>query len=207
MKSTVALLALVAVLAPGSRAGAADDLLTRMASVNPDLRTYTATMHAEVAMKSIPFLDLHLVGTYYHKEPNLNKLVFSSGVPIVAQQFDKLYANIEPPSRWKDVYSVSVVGDDGTTTIFRLIPRKRGNVDHIDAKADDRTATVTWMRWNYDNGGYAEMQNRYGTVNGSLLVHSQSGHVQEPGYTADITSTFDNYNVNVPIADSVFAGE
>ena len=49
MKSTVALLALVAVIAPGSRAGAADDLLTRMASVNPDLRTYTATMHAEVA--------------------------------------------------------------------------------------------------------------------------------------------------------------
>lgn len=204
MRTVLVWIALIALGIPGSQARAAGDLLARMAALNPTLRTFTATMHATVALKSFPFLNVQLVGTYYHKEPDQNKVVFSSGVPAVAQQFDKLYANIESPSRWQEVYSVTLVSDDGATTTFRLVPHKRGNVDHIDAKADDRTATVESMRWTYDNGGYAEMHNRYGRVNGDVVVMSQTGHVQEPGYTADITSTIDNYNINVPISDGVF---
>lgn len=204
MRTVLVWIALIALGIPGSQARAAGDLLARMAALNPSLRTFTATMHATVALKSFPFLNVQLVGTYYHKEPDQNKVVFSSGVPAVAQQFDKLYANIESPSRWQEVYSVTLVSDDGATTTFRLVPNKRGNVDHIEAKADDRTATVESMRWTYDNGGYAEMHNRYGRVNGNVVVMSQTGHVQEPGYTADITSTIDNYNINVPISDGVF---
>ncbi len=205
MKYATSLLALVALAVGGSPAGAAEDLLGRMAALNPNLHTFTATMHANVALKSFPFLSVQLVGTYYHKEPDQNKIVFTSGVPAVAEQFDKLYAHIESPSRWRDVYTVSVVSDDGATTTFRLVPRKKGNVDHIDAKAGDKTATVDWMRWSYDNGGYAEMNSRYGEVSGNLLVTSQTGHVQEPGYTADITSTIDNYRINAPLSDGVFA--
>lgn len=200
----LAIVALTAVGLAPARSSAADDLLTRMAGLNPTLRTFTATMHADVALKTFPFLDVHLAGTYYHKEPDRNKIVFTRGVPAVAQQFDELYAHIESPSRWSQVYTVTVVSDDGKSTTFRLVPRKRGNVDRIDAVADDRSATVRSMRWTYDNGGYAEMQNRYGTVDGNVVVLSQTGHVQEPGYTADITSTLDNYTINAPIADSVF---
>lgn len=203
---TFAALAAVAVLGlVPVRTVAGDDLLTRMGALNPTLRTFTATMHADVTLKTFPFMDVHLTGTYYHKEPDRNKIVFTSGVPMVAQQFDKLYAHIESPSRWSQVYNVTVVSDDGKSTTYRLVPRKRGNVDHIDAVADDRSATVRSMRWNYGNGGYAEMKNRYGTVEGNVVVLSQTGHVQEPGYTADITSTLDNYTFNAPIADSVFA--
>jgi hypothetical protein len=205
MKYVTVLFALAAIAASGSRAEGADDLLGRMAALNPNLHTFTATMHANVALKSFPFLSVELVGTYYHKEPDQNKIVFTSGVPAVAEQFDKLYAHIESPSRWRDVYTVSVVSDDGTTTTFRLVPRKRGNVDHVDARAGDKTATVDWMRWSYDNGGYAEMNSRYGDIGGNLLVTSQTGHVQEPGYTADITSTIDNYRINAPLSDGVFA--
>jgi hypothetical protein len=204
MRYTTVFIVLLAFGLGSGRAGAADDLLSRMAALNPNLHTFTATMHASVALRTFPFLNVQLVGTYYHKEPDQNKVVFTSGVPMVAEQFQKLYAHIESPSRWRDVYTVSTVSDDGTTTTFRLVPRKRGNVDNIDAKANDRTATVDSMRWNYDNGGYAEMKSRYGQVDGNLLVTSQSGHVQEPGYTADITSTIDNYRVNAPLSDSVF---
>lgn len=205
MKTLVTLLALAALGLAPVRTAAAGDLLGRMAAINPTLRTFTATMHADVTLKTFPFLNVHLIGTYYHKEPDRNKVVFTSGVPMVAQQFDKLYAHIESPSHWSQVYTVSVVSDDGQSTTFRLVPRKRGNVDHIDAVADDRSATVQSMRWNYDNGGFAEMRNRYGTVDGNLVIFSQTGHVQEPGYTADISSRLDNYTLNVPIADSVFA--
>jgi outer membrane lipoprotein-sorting protein len=185
-------------------AQAGGDLLARMAAVNPNLHAFTATMHANVAMKSFPFLSASLVGTYYHKEPDKTKVVFTSGVPIIASQFDKLYAHIESPGRWQEVYEVSVASDDGNVTTFRLVPRKHGNVDSIDARVDDKTATVTSMRWNYANGGYAEMTNHYGTVDGNTVVTSQTGHVQEPGYVADVTSTIDHYTINPDLPDSVF---
>jgi hypothetical protein len=183
---------------------AAATLLARMATLNPNLHTFTAALHAHVVMRSFPFLSADLEGTYYYEAPDKNKVDFTSGVPVVAQQFDKLYAHIESPSRWNDLYVVTTVSDDGRTAHFKLVPRKRGNVDSIDATADDGSATVTTMRWNYDNGGYAEMTNRYGRVKGNVVVEAQTGHVEEPGYVADITSTIDAYKINSALPDGVF---
>jgi hypothetical protein len=200
------LAALLCAAAPGP-AASPGGLLDRMASLNPNLRAFTATLRAHVTMKSFPFLSADLVGTYYYKQPDKYKVTFTSGVPLIAQQFDKLYAHIEPPSRWRDLYTVTVVSDDGATTAFRLVPRKRGNVEHIDATADDRTATVTSLRWNYYNGGDAEMTNHYGHQGGNVVVASQTGHVAEPGYVADISSTIDGYKLNPALSDDIFAGD
>lgn len=183
-------------------AGAA--LLARMAALNPDLHTSTATMHAHVVLRSFPFLSADLTGTYYYQAPDREKVVFTAGVPLVAQQFDKLYAHVESPSRWDSLYVVTMLSDDGTTSHFKLVPRKHGNVVEIDATADDKNATVTAMRWNYENGGYAEMTNRYGRVAGNLVVESQTGHVDEPGYVADIAATLDGYKINPPLPDGIF---
>lgn len=204
---TVLPLLLAAATLTAGRGVADSGLLDRMAALNPHLRSFTATMHAHVAMKSFPFLAADLVGTYYYKSPDKNKVVFTGGVPLVAKQFDNLYAHIEPPARWRDVYSVTVVSDSGTATHFRLVPRKQGNVNHIDATVEDRTATVTTMRWNYSNGGYAEMTNHYGTQAGNVVVESQSGHVTEPGYDADINSTIGDYKINPDLSDDLFSGQ
>jgi hypothetical protein len=182
----------------------AESLLVRMAQVNPNLHAFSATLRAHVAMKSFPFLAADLVGTYYYKEPDKNKVVFTSGVPVVAAQFDKLYAHIENPSQWQKVYIVTTVSDDGNTTAFKLVPRTAGNIDHIDALADDASATVKSMRWNYTNGGYAEMTNHYANVGGYVVVQSQTAHVELPGYAADITSTIDNYKFNPALSDGIF---
>ncbi|HVA34273.1 MAG TPA: hypothetical protein VNG31_09005 [Candidatus Baltobacteraceae bacterium] len=197
-----AALALVVTLAA---AGGGEGLLARMAALNPNLHSFTATLHADVALKSFPFLSAQLQGTYYYKEPDKNKVVFNSGVPLIAQQFDKLYANIPSPSQWASIYRITLVADDGTTSTFKLVPHKSGNVDHIDARVSDKTATVDTMRWNYVNGGYAEMTEHYGDVDGNTVVTAQTGHVEEPGYSADITSTIDHYTINPPLSDSVFA--
>jgi outer membrane lipoprotein-sorting protein len=186
-------------------AAAQSDLLGRMSALNPNLRTFSADMHVDAKMKSFPFVTLALQGTWYHQAPDKDKVVFTGGVPAVAQQFDKLYAHIEPPSRWRTVYDVKVVSDDGTVTTYRLTPLRQGNVDHVDVRASDRNATVQWTRWNYVNGGYAEMRNYYKTVDGTVVVGSQTGHVEEPGYTADIDSTVDDYKINVPLSPGTFA--
>jgi hypothetical protein len=185
-------------------AATAATLLARMAAVNPNLHSFTATLRAHVTMTSFPFLSADLVGTYYYKEPDRNKVVFTGGVPLVAQQFDKLYAHIESPSKWQQVYVVTLLSDDGTTARLRLVPRKGGNIKEIDATVADKNATVSSMRWNYDNGGYAEMTNRYGRVDGNLVVVAQTGEVQEPGYAGNITSTIGQYTMNPSLPDSVF---
>jgi hypothetical protein len=185
-------------------AGAAPDLLARMAAVNPSLRSYTATLHAEIHLLTFPFLSTDIVGTLYRKEPDREKLVVTSGLPFVAQNFGKLYPNIVSPSRWEQMFVVTQAGDDGGITRLRLVPRKRGNVDHIDVSVDDATALVTSLRWNYRNGGYALMKQRFAPIQGEELAIAEQGHIQEPGYVADITATLDGYHVNVPLSESIF---
>lgn len=187
---------------------AAATLLARMEALNTNLHTFTATLHAHVVMKTLPFLTANLVGAYYYQEPDKNRIVFISGMPLamplVGQQLDKLTAHIEKPSQWRELYTVTIVADDGKSTRFKLVPRKPGNIDSIDAKADDTSALVTSMRWNYSNGGYAEVTNHYVRLDGDWVVEAQDGHVQEPGYVADITSTIDNYKLNTPLPDGIF---
>jgi hypothetical protein len=182
-----------------------DDLLARAAAINPNLHTFAATLRAHVVMKSFPYLSADVSGNWYYRQPDKYKVVFTGGLPIIAQQFDKLYVRLEPPSQWKARNVVTVTSDDGIATHFHLVPRRQGNVESIDATVDDKSATVTSMRWNYAKGAYAEVRNRYQRIDGNEVVASQSGHVEEPGYTGDITSTVDDYKINASLPDGVFS--
>jgi outer membrane lipoprotein-sorting protein len=186
-------------------AAAGDELLSRAAAINPNLHSFAATLHAHVVMKSFPYLSADVTGDWYYRQPDKYKVVFNGGLPIIAQQFDKLYVRLEPPSQWRQRNVVSVESADGNTTHFRLVPRQSGNVQSIEAVVDDKSATVTSMRWNYTKGAYAEMHNRYALVDGNQLVQSQTGHVEEPGYVGDITATIGDYKVNTTLPAGTFS--
>ncbi len=180
------------------------DLVKRMTAAD-DLRSYTASVHADIAMHSFPYLSPSLDGTYYHKEPSKNKIVFTSGLPFIAQQFSKVYPQVESPARWDAVYDMAVESTDGSYTTLKLVPRKHGRIDHIDAKIDDRTADLVQLRWNYNDGGYATLDQSYGVVDGHRLVTQQTGHLDVPHYNADLKSTFSAFKLNADIPDSIFA--
>lgn len=188
--------------APGASAGS---LLQRMIAESGSVKSYTASVHADVAMHTFPYLSPSLDGTYYHKEPSKNKIVFTSGLPFIAKQFSKVYPEVESPSRWQQIYVISSEGDDGSFTTLKLVPRKHGRIDHIDAKIDDKTAEVVSMRWNYNDGGYATLQQTYGDVDGHRLVTQQTGHFEVPHYNADLKSTFSNFKIDAAIPDSIFS--
>ena len=57
-----------------------------------------------------------------------------------------------------------------------------------------------------DDGGTVKFTNTYDQVAGNFLIKAQTGKVDIPHYNADISSTFANYRVNVPINDQVFQG-
>lgn len=204
MKALISILALACAIVP-IVGGAQDDLLARMSDVNRNLHSYTATMKAHVALTTFPFLATDVVGTYYHKDPDLDKLEITSGLPAIAQQFGKLYPHIEPPSHWNDAFNVQKVSDDGSMTHFKLVPKKAGNVESIDATVDDKHATVSSMTWNYANGGSAQMNNTYSNVKGYEVVTAQTGTVNEPQYKGTISSTLSDYKMNPALADSVFS--
>jgi hypothetical protein len=180
------------------------DLFARMQALNPDLHSFTATMRAHVALTTFPFLATDIVATYYHKDPDLDKLDVQSGLPMLAQGFSKLYAHIEPPSQWNRVYVVTPGKDDGSTATFTLVPRTQGNVTKLIASVDDASATIKSLRWEFANGGWASVDQQYGHVNGEVVVTAQNGHVEEPGYTGTIAATLTDYKMNPDLPDSMF---
>ena len=200
-------LAAAALVPPPAGAQNSSALLSRLVALSSSVRSYTAQVHADIAMRTFPYLTPQLDGTYYHKEPSKDKLVFTSGVPLIASAFNKIYPHVESPSRWQDVYAIVNEGNDGRTTSFKLVPRHKARIDHIDARVDDRTAELLQLRWVYTDGGYATLDQTYGNVDGHELVTRQSGHVQVPNYTADVTSSFSNFKLDADIPDSIFAGE
>lgn len=181
------------------------DALRRLIALNGTLRSYTASVHADVQMHTFPFLSPSLDGMYYHKEPDKDKIVFTSGVPFIAKQFSNIYPHLESPAHWSEVYIISPVGDDGTYTKLKLLPRGHSRVDHVDAKIADKTGELAEMRWNYTDGSYALLDQSYSRIGPYMLVTRQSGHFEDPNYNADVSATFANFKLNANIPDSVFA--
>ena len=188
-----------------SRAQSADPsaLLQRMTQVNSGLQSYTASMHVDVALHTFPFLSPALDGTFYYKAPDKDAIVFDT-VPVLAKAFQKVYPKFDPPSRWPSLYTITVVGSDANTTTLRLVPKKHGRVAHLDVRVDNATATGASYAWTYEDGGDVTFDQQYMRVEGNYLVKSQTGKVNLPSYKADVTSTFSNYKLNVPISDKVF---
>ncbi len=204
--ASAAAAALLLTLSPSGQASTnSDQLLARVTSANSGPRSFTANVSADVVMHSFPYLTANVSGIYYHKEPSKDRVVFTSGVPFIAKQFSNVYPHVESPSRWHDVYDISVERDDGTYTTFKLVPRSRGRIDHIDAKVGDRSAELAQLRWNYVDGSYATMNQTYGKVGNYRLVTRETGHFENPNYNADVSSTFSNFKVNVAIPDSTFS--
>ena len=187
-----------------AQANAADALLKRMAQVNPGLQSYTATAHVDIALHTFPYLSPGLDVNYYYNAPDKQALVFNT-VPVIAQQFQKVYPRLDPPATWPSLYNFSVIGGDANATMLRLVPKRHGRVEHLDVKVENATALPSSFTWTYDDGGSVSFDQQYVHVQGDYLIKLQTGKVDLPSYKADVTSTFSNFKVNVPVPDSVFA--
>jgi outer membrane lipoprotein-sorting protein len=198
--------ALAPMLAHAQTSPPGSDVYARMQKLNAGLKSYQAVFHVDVHMRSFLPLNPSLDGTAYYKQPDKSAIVFNT-VPILAQQFKKIYPQLEPPSEWPKLYEVTPVSDDGTTTAFRLVRKKNGRIEHVDVTVDDKTATVTSMSYVYRDGGSVSFQQTYRAIDGNYVLATQTGKVDLPQYKADVASTFSNYKLNVAIDDAVFAPE
>jgi len=201
----IVLLTAVGIAAPGSAEGGdAAAVYARMQRVNANLHSYQATLHVDVTTHGFPYISPSLDGTAYYQQPDHAAVVFDT-VPALASQFRKVYPQLEPPSQWAQLYDVTPLGDDGTTSQFRLVRKKNGRIDHVDVVVDDATATVSSMAYIYKDGGSIAFSQTYDLIDGNYVIKSQTGKVEIPHYRADVASTFTNYQLNVKIDERVFA--
>jgi outer membrane lipoprotein-sorting protein len=184
--------------------GGSGDLYSRMQAVNAGLRSYQADFHVDVTTHGFPYISPSLDGKAYYEQPDKNAVVFES-VPALANEFKKLYPQLEPPRDWSSVYDVTALEDDGTTAQFRLVRKKNGRIDHVDVSVDDATATVTGMTYIYKDGGTISFQQTYAVLGGNYVIKTQTGKVAIPHYNADVASSYSNYKLNVRIDQQVFA--
>ena len=194
--------ATIAAAPPSS--GDAAAVYARMQRVNAGLKSYQADLHVDVTTHGFPYISPSLDGRAYFEQPDKNAVVFET-VPALASQFKKVYPQLEPASEWSQVYDVTPLADDGTTSQFRLIRKKNGRIDHVEVSVDDRTATVTSMAYIYKDGGTISFQQSYSLVDGNYVIKAQTGKVDLPQYHADVASSFTNYKLNVRIDQQVFA--
>ena len=69
---------------------------------------------------------------------------------------------------------------------------------------NDQAATVSSMTYYYKDGGSVSFSQVYDNIDGNYVIKSQTGKVDIPHYSADVTSTFSNYKLNVEVPDKVF---
>ncbi len=200
----VALITASIAAAPDAPAGNAMAVYARMQRVNANLRSYQADLHVDVTTHGFPYISPSLDGKAYFEQPDKSAVVFET-VPALANQFKKVYPQLEPPNEWAQLYDVTPVSDDGTTSQFRLERKKNGRIDHVDVIVDDQTATVSSMAYIYKDGGSISFQQTYAVVDGNYVIKTQTGKVDIPHYNADVASSFSNYKLNVRIDQQVFA--
>lgn len=200
--TAVALLGAAAPQTP-SNTTSTSDLYARMQRVNAALTSYQADVVVAVETHGPPFISPTLQGKVYFKKPDKNAVVFDT-IPLLAQQAKHVVAQMEPPSEWPEIYDVTPGKDDGTTANFKLVRKKNGRIDHVDVTIDDKTATVTGMTYFYKDGGSVAFTQTYDVIGGNYVVKQQNGKVDIPHYSADVSSKFSNYQINVPVDDKVF---
>ncbi len=188
--------------APVAAANSPSSFVQRMTAVNPNLQSYTASLHVVIALHTLP-LTPTLDGNYYFKRPDKQAVVFDA-VPLLAQQFQKIYPKIDPPATWGDLYDISILNSNGGTTTLRLTPKHTGRVAHLDVAVDDASAMPSSFTWTYVDGGTVSFDQEYARIGSNYLVRSQTGKVNLPSYNADVTTTFSNFQINVPVPDTVF---
>jgi anti-anti-sigma factor len=184
-----------------------EDLVARLAAQNPDMRSYQASLHVDVQLRTFPYLAQHLDGTAYFKRPDNYEVIFSN-VPAYARGFDKLFADIGDPSDWNRRFHVTIDGEREVgghrDVMLRLVQRVRGMIDHEDVAVDTHAWRIDEMEWHYYNGGVIAMTQDFQAVNGFSVLKAQHATIRIPYVHASAEGRYDTYRTNVAIDDGVF---
>jgi len=169
------------------------------------LRSSVATIEVHTKMRSFPPMSITLRGHSYFLAPDQQAVVFDN-VSGILKGMVKDSPSIAPAAMWPTDYDVSVVSDDGASSVFHIVTRDPSDiVQSADVTADDQTGEMTQLHFVNRNGSESTNQQTYARFGSYDVVVSSTGSTHGPGYKADTETTFSDYQFNVPIPPEVFA--
>jgi hypothetical protein len=201
-----ALVVLLGAAAPSRAQDATEALLAKLASVDPDLRTYRADVAFDVGLHSFPYLRKTLHGNAYFKRPARMELVFSD-LPPVARGFRNLYVGLGTPSDWARKFAISSARErlDGREVSYLVLTplAEDHRLREVDVYVDDAVALPRRIVWRYGDGR-VEMRQRFGRIDGHDLIVAQDADIRLPAVHAYVNARISNYALNVDVDDAVF---
>jgi hypothetical protein len=165
-----------------------------MLTLQRGVHSSIADIQVHTKLKGFPPISLTFHGHSYFRAPDKQQVVFDD-VPGPIKGMVRDSPSIEPAAMWDRYYHVAILSDDGSATTFHLVPRDLASpLASIDATLDDATGEMTQVHFVNTDGAETTTQQTY----------AQTGESHGSGYKADVTTTLSNYQMNVPVPDSVF---
>lgn len=179
-------------------------LLARATNPNPTLNSYTATAQLSATLHAVVSIHKSYNGTVYYLRPN-RKIEFQ-GVAGPLSRFKDLASTTPTYEQATQQYDITPLTDNGTVSTYSLVPKKTGGrLKNIVVAVGDKSAMLGTTVWNYTNGGKLTVGQTYATVGTYRLPSEATISARFPGYSADGTLTFANYQPNATVSPSVFA--
>ena len=181
-------------------------VLHEMIVTNASVKSYVVRCHLEAAIHAYLPVHLGLNATYYFKQPDKSEVHFDT-VPELAKQFKNFYAKTGTPETWPQTYRVTLDPLDPElpgVLLLRLTPKQPSSLAYAIIAVDAQTFGVVQQHWRYADGSKidVEQQNEMGSF--YVLPKHQVADFNFPHYRAHVVADFGDYQLNVPIDDSIF---
>src|SRR3984885_4458807 len=177
LRGLAALVASLALLAEGPPDEAARVFATTGARTSA-VRSYTFGLHVDFALKTFPYIHVHLDGTGRYERPNLYSVHFRN-VPWFGKGFENIKMDPLEPATWPATYDVVRLMRNGDTSILEMKDRTDGHVRGVHAEIDQDG--LRQVKWSYINGGVIKVDVNPIQVNGYPVPESEDADIQVPG--------------------------
>jgi hypothetical protein len=156
------------------------------------VRSYTSNLHVDFALRTFPYIKVHLEGHVTFERPNLLSVQFDH-VPWFGKGFEHIKADPLVPATWPQHYDVTSIAHAGDRTVLEMKDKVPGNVKDVHAELDnDGLRRIQWL---YDNGGNIDVRITQNAVDGVPLPSAEDADIRVPGYHVVAHATFSNYHV------------
>ena len=190
-RGLAALLALLALLAEGPPDDATR-MFTQAGAKTSAVRSYTFALHVDAALKTFPYLHVHLDGTGRYTRPNLYSIHFRN-VPWFGKGFENIKMDPLEPVTWPQTYDVLSLQHQGERAIVEMKDRTDGHVKGVHAELDDDG--LRQVKWSYTNGGAIRVEVNPTHVDGYPVPQTEDADIQVPGYHVIAHADFDSYQL------------
>lgn len=188
----------------------AQNVMTNVADSTRAPRSFEATTQLQLKQRSFPFKKVALSGTSYFEAPNRLAVHFSK-VPRYMSGLPKAYATLLNVGAWPQEYDATLLPPQSvnghTDLALQLTPKSSQSTDRGVVLVNPVSWTVEQVNWNLSGGVTLTMTEAYTDVGEYRVPSSQSLSIHTPYATADGNATLQNYALNVPIDNEIFAQE